>query len=302
MKPVFSRVKEWFKKARRTRREKSNRSSPPQTETVAPAQTSGEDGSHITSTTSGLHISQAIQPTRRTGQHTSFDRSATDDNLPSDIRASPSGRSVEFNDTNGFEVLRTAAEEPNATPEDIYQQARSRILDQDPLHVQTAHAILLWLVNTKRPMGLAEVQRAVAVCPDSFEFAPERMLPENLLVGICHGLVTIGDDTKLALLVPKEFLTGLLQEIYPHPHAVLAATCATHLADEGFQSTNIGSKENLVQTLKQKPFLAYAYDYWAHHAQLSLDVNPCTSVLSRFINGCRAPRSEERRVGKECRN
>ncbi|KAH6885662.1 hypothetical protein BKA70DRAFT_1574268 [Coprinopsis sp. MPI-PUGE-AT-0042] len=175
--------------------------------------------------------------------------------------------------------------------EAAYAQTWTRILNQHPRYVYLAQKVLLWVLNAARSMTIEELQRAVAVSPDSHKFEPARMVPEATLLGLCHGLVVFEEESRLVRLVhytAKKPLEEFMRDSFPKPHSLLAAVCIAHLADSGFQNTTIDSKEQLKKALQEDALLAYAHHAWAYHSQLSLDATSTASQLSKFVMYCQA--------------
>ncbi|KAH6887858.1 hypothetical protein BKA70DRAFT_1332666 [Coprinopsis sp. MPI-PUGE-AT-0042] len=175
--------------------------------------------------------------------------------------------------------------------EDAYGQTWRRILNQHQRHVSLAKSVMLWVVNAARSMSIEELRRAVATRPDNHKFEPARMVPEATLLGLCHGLVVLEEESRLVRLVhytARKPVEALLLEFFPHPHRLFTAVCITHLTDCGFQNTTIDSEERLKQALDDDPLLAYSHDAWACHAQLSLDDKILVTQLTTFLEDCQA--------------
>ncbi|KAH6909400.1 ankyrin repeat-containing domain protein [Coprinopsis sp. MPI-PUGE-AT-0042] len=175
--------------------------------------------------------------------------------------------------------------------EDAYIQTWNRILNQHPQHVSLAKAILLWVLNSQRPMTIEELQCAVAMSSDTFTFDSSRVVPDAMLLSTCSGLVTFEEESRLVRLVhytARAPLENLLLDSFPHPHSILAALCMTRLADCGFQNTTLDSEEELRLALDDDPILVYAHEAWAFHSHLSLDVKVTARQLAEFVTNCHA--------------
>ncbi|KAH6889061.1 hypothetical protein BKA70DRAFT_1409263 [Coprinopsis sp. MPI-PUGE-AT-0042] len=175
--------------------------------------------------------------------------------------------------------------------EDVYRQTWARISNQSHKHASLAKAVLVWVLNASRSMTMDELERAVATSPSTYKFEPNRVVPGTTLVSLCGGLITIGEDSRLVRLVhytAKETLESLLREAFPHPHALLAATCMTHLAERGFQNTTISSEGEFKSVLEKDLLLAYASEAWAVHALAALDVEDIRCRTTHFVTKCSA--------------
>src|SRR5215217_2414733 len=98
-------------------------------------------------------------------------------------------------------------------------------LDYPPHKALLAKTLLIWILYVSRPMTMEELQRVVAVDPDTHRFDSSRIVHEGTLLGICRGLVVVEDGSRVARLVREC--------PFPLPaHAVLIVTAdytAKHL-------------------------------------------------------------------------
>ncbi|KAH6909738.1 hypothetical protein BKA70DRAFT_1102131, partial [Coprinopsis sp. MPI-PUGE-AT-0042] len=192
--------------------------------------------------------------------------------------------------TNLYEVKQTLATFPTDI-EDLYRQTWQRILGQAQSKALLATNALTWVVFATRSLAIKELRTALATCPDTHKFMPDRLVQEDTLIGLCHGLVTVEEKTRLVRLVhytAKATLECLIAETFPHPHALLSAACLARLADSGFQRTMFRSKRQLEEALWAEAFLSYAYHSWSTHARQSLADPLTTSRLTDFAVNCHA--------------
>ncbi|KAH6905323.1 ankyrin repeat-containing domain protein [Coprinopsis sp. MPI-PUGE-AT-0042] len=185
--------------------------------------------------------------------------------------------------------VRETLEQFPSEIEDVYIQTWNRILGQHPRHISQARALLLWVLSAQRSMTIEELQRALATSPDTHTFEPGRMVPEAALFGLCRGLVTLEEESRLVRLVhytARAPLEKLILDSFPNRHSLLAAVCMTRLTDCGFQNTNLDSEEALQRALNNDPLLNYAHSAWAFHAHLSLDVEVTAGQLATFLSNC----------------
>jgi ankyrin repeat domain-containing protein 50 len=87
--------------------------------------------------------------------------------------------------------------------EDVYLQSWDRILKQNEEHISLAKAVLVWVINAARPMTLDELERAIATCPDTYRFQPDRLVPGATLISLCRGLVTVEEESRIVRLARK---------------------------------------------------------------------------------------------------
>ncbi|KAH6909736.1 hypothetical protein BKA70DRAFT_1148273, partial [Coprinopsis sp. MPI-PUGE-AT-0042] len=168
---------------------------------------------------------------------------------------------------NVCEVKKTLATFPTDI-EDLYRKTWQRILDLPPAKALLARNALTWVVHATRSLTMEELLEAVAICPDTHRFEQDRLVQEETLMGLCHGMVAVEEETRLVRLVhytAKNVLEQLIMETLPQPHALLSAVCLARLADSGFLRTNLNGEIQLAEALEAEPFLGYAYHAWSTH-------------------------------------
>jgi hypothetical protein len=85
--------------------------------------------------------------------------------------------------------------------EEVYLQTWLRILQRNPTRVALAKIVLVWILNSSRPMTLEELVRAVATSPKTYRFEPEERVPGETLLDLCRGLVTFEEESRVVRLV-----------------------------------------------------------------------------------------------------
>ncbi|KAH6911291.1 hypothetical protein BKA70DRAFT_1560386 [Coprinopsis sp. MPI-PUGE-AT-0042] len=193
--------------------------------------------------------------------------------------------------TSVSDVEKTLEDFPQRV-EDVYQRTWDRILDQTPGRTRLAQHVLAWVLCATRSLKIEELRRVVATCPSTHKFDPNRLVDEGTLIGLCRGLVSVEEETKLVRFVhytAKDAVKRLIFEAIPQPHSILAMTCMALLQERGFQSATLDSDHGLMMALLADPLLAYAYGSWSHHAhEESLANAEITTQLAVFIQGCHA--------------
>ncbi|KAH6904769.1 hypothetical protein BKA70DRAFT_1063427, partial [Coprinopsis sp. MPI-PUGE-AT-0042] len=175
--------------------------------------------------------------------------------------------------------------------EDLYLETWKRITSQTRSKVLLAKKVLLWVINATRSLTVDELRHALATSPETFRFESSRLVQEGMLIGLCRGLVTVEEETRLIRLVhytAKDTLEQLITETFPHPHALLSAVCLARLTDSGFQQTIFSNGQELEQALEAEPLLSYAYDSWSTHSRKSLMDPLSRGRLAGFIENCHA--------------
>lgn len=77
------------------------------------------------------------------------------------------------------------------------------ILKQDEDLVAAAKTVLLWVLYAPRSVTVAELERAAAICPDTFKFEPDRLVPGTTLMSLCRGLIAVEEESRIVRLVRK---------------------------------------------------------------------------------------------------
>jgi ankyrin repeat domain-containing protein 50 len=101
---------------------------------------------------------------------------------------------------NLHDVRNTLATFP-ANIKDLYHQTWLRLLAQPPSKALLATHVLAWVVFATRSLRIEELQEAVAVCPNTHKFERSRLVQESVLIGFCHGLLVVEEETRLVRLV-----------------------------------------------------------------------------------------------------
>ncbi|KAH6904785.1 hypothetical protein BKA70DRAFT_1153567 [Coprinopsis sp. MPI-PUGE-AT-0042] len=192
--------------------------------------------------------------------------------------------------TSVYEVEQTLAAFPTDI-EDLYLQTWQRILAQAPNKSLLARNTLTWVIHATRSLTIRELQRAVATCPDTHKFVPDRLVQEDVLIGLCHGLVDVEEKTQLVRLVhytAKASVERLVTGTICQPHTLITTVCLVQLTEHGFQSTALTDQYELEEVLQAEPLLEYAYNSWSTHAQKSLADPLAAGRLTEFAQNCHA--------------
>ncbi|KAH6904798.1 hypothetical protein BKA70DRAFT_1295100 [Coprinopsis sp. MPI-PUGE-AT-0042] len=193
--------------------------------------------------------------------------------------------------TNLDEVKETLTTFP-IDIEDLYRKTWQRILAQAPRKALLAKNILTWVVHATRSLTAWELRQALATCPDTQKYSRDRLIEESVLIGVCHGLVTVEEKTRLVRLVhytAKDTLARLIAEAFAQPHALLSAVCMARLTDCGFLRTTYttpGDVCHFLKTLILDSFLCYAYNSWSTHTRKSLADPVIERQLAKFVGSC----------------
>ncbi|KAH6909762.1 hypothetical protein BKA70DRAFT_1471887 [Coprinopsis sp. MPI-PUGE-AT-0042] len=175
--------------------------------------------------------------------------------------------------------------------EGLYRETWKRITGQSHSKALLAKKVFLWVTIATRPLTMDELRFALASCPETHRFDPSRLVQEGTLLGLCRGLVTVEEETRLVRLVhytAKNTLEHLISETFPQPHVLPSAVCLARLKDSGLQRTSFSHRNQLAHALETQPLLSYAYDSWSIHARQSLADPIAAGRLTEFVESCHA--------------
>lgn len=163
--------------------------------------------------------------------------------------------------------------------------------------------ILLWAVFAARPLCVEDLQCALML-DEERSGDSDHTIPDNSLVSLCHGLITIERESRTVLLVRKyrkpsyqppsyqlpdstarDALKPLLFDAGLEPHSHLATLCITRLKSCGFLEAVIYDEFELATAFKRHRLLEYAYDWWSHHARRSNSAR-IDGIASDFLISC----------------
>ncbi|TFK23323.1 ankyrin [Coprinopsis marcescibilis] len=168
--------------------------------------------------------------------------------------------------------LRRALETSPMGLHAMYQMTMLRVEGGE--YVATAKRVLTWLVHVLNSMSTNDLQYAIAVDPETFEFNPDRLIDESTLLSVCCGLVTVEPQSKLVRLAhytAKDFLEPYLKREDPDPHTMIASTCIARLIQSNLHVVN-GERDLHAAFNENPPFLRYSFNRWAQHSHLSVSL------------------------------
>ncbi|GKZ69883.1 hypothetical protein AnigIFM63309_005592 [Aspergillus niger] len=146
-----------------------------------------------------------------------------------------------------------------------YQETMKRIESQSPnLRTLAIHA-LSWIVCTKRPLSILELQHALAIQTGSHSIDTEDVADATLIISVCAGIVSVDMESgvvRLAHPTAQGFYSDFLEEWFPNAHRKIAEACVTYLSYDWVNS------QDATAIVPQHPFYRYAAQYWNHHSQL----------------------------------
>ncbi|KAF6759104.1 CHAT domain-containing protein [Ephemerocybe angulata] len=151
--------------------------------------------------------------------------------------------------------------------DDMYRHTLQRILSQEEEDVGIASRVFFWLLHAFVPLSPDELQEALAVSFEDRSFDPGDIVPINVILSVCCGLVEV---TKTAVrfihYTAQEYIKAASFDALPGPPSpFLATTCLVYLT---WHLTSLETSESSTEP-ETFQFAPYAYKYVAKHAQES---------------------------------
>ncbi|KAF5340621.1 hypothetical protein D9611_007364 [Ephemerocybe angulata] len=151
--------------------------------------------------------------------------------------------------------------------DDMYRHTLQRILSQDEEDVGIASRVFFWLLHAFVPLSPEELQEALAVSFEDRSFDPGDIVPINVILSVCCGLVEV---TKTAVrfihYTAQEYIKAAsFDALRGPPSPFLATTCLVYLT---WHLTSLETSESSTEP-ETFQFAPYAYKYMVKHAQES---------------------------------
>ncbi|KAE8415238.1 ankyrin repeat-containing domain protein [Aspergillus pseudocaelatus] len=170
-----------------------------------------------------------------------------------------------------------------------YDAAYNRIMhriEQQPMNRRIlASRVLSWIFRARRPLGIIELQHALAVTENSSSIDLDNIPAIGIIVDVCAGLVFADKSCGIVRLVhftAQEYIDQSWIARFPDADVNIAKTCLTYLLYETFERGPTTTWEEYRQRLKDNPLYEYVARYWGCYARESyLEVKQLTSYFLR---------------------
>ena len=151
---------------------------------------------------------------------------------------------------------------------DVYTATLTRLRAQAENKSVLGLKVLMWVLNSQRPLGVEELCHALGVEIGSTDLDPENVPTLRTILSSCLGLATVEASSCTVRLVHftlQEHLTSdlTLFNNFNNPHSTIAEVCLTYL---NFGSVR-GLSPDVRHTPQTIPFLDYASCFWGEHAR-----------------------------------
>jgi hypothetical protein len=143
--------------------------------------------------------------------------------------------------------------------------------------------MLGWIVFTRRPLIVRELQHALAIKEGEIEFSDEFLVDAEEIISVCRGLVSVDQQNgTVRLMHPslQDYLTTDQYYLDLKEVAGIGYICLHYLDLDEFDEP-CPDLESLWQRLVQYAFSRYAARYWADHIRGD-EENQMNTVLRVF--------------------
>jgi ankyrin repeat protein/Cdc6-like AAA superfamily ATPase len=189
-------------------------------------------------------------------------------------------------------LLRKALENLPTEIEGSYDGILERIWQQDVDDVDIAKKVLSWICYATRPLSVIEIQHALAIESGDTELDEEALMPEDLLISVCAGLVTVNRENKIIRLVhytAEEYFKRARDSKLPGAQNMITATCITYLSLQGCLPaiSDEDSASTLWSQIEEYPLLQYVLPNWGVHAQGEPEITSQEQILALLTDPSR---------------
>ncbi|KFY72189.1 hypothetical protein V499_07656 [Pseudogymnoascus sp. VKM F-103] len=150
--------------------------------------------------------------------------------------------------------------------EDAMERIEGQISDERELAVQ----VIYWITCAKTPLTTSQLEVALAIERESFEFDEDNICPVEDMVSVCAGLVTIDEESGIIRLVhytAQQYFKRTQGKWFPQIETNMAAICCTYLSFEQFGSGIWLEDKQLQQREEDNVLYSYAAHNWGLHAR-----------------------------------
>lgn len=144
-----------------------------------------------------------------------------------------------------------------------YDQAMTRIQDQEPKRKALAMKILTWIVHSKIPLTMGELQHALAVRENSDELDENYIPRSEIILSLCAGLVIVDEESDVVRLVhytTQEYFERQQKVWFEDAETEITIICGIYLSIRSdFERFDFPGGH--------WPLYDYARYHWRHHVR-----------------------------------
>ncbi|KAJ6790264.1 hypothetical protein PWT90_06580 [Aphanocladium album] len=181
-------------------------------------------------------------------------------------------KTTEYDIRSGLRALRTGSN----TYDEAYDEAMTRITEQDSAGRVLAEQALAWIVCAKRSLTVSELRHALAVKVDEDNFDKTRQPHIKDVISICAGLVTVDENKGTVRVVhytTQQYLERTQRKWFPDAENDIATKCITYLSYSGFSSGFCRTDAEFEERLRVNCLYDYAAHNWGKHARAASTCN-----------------------------
>ncbi|KAF3189894.1 hypothetical protein TWF788_009881 [Orbilia oligospora] len=160
--------------------------------------------------------------------------------------------------------------------EEAYDKTMERI-EKKAEFSRVAKNALQWIVYSRRPLTVLELQHALGVEVNKDEMDDENIPNIEDVVFVCAGLVVIDKERDIVRLVhytTQEYFKQSKGHGFPDAETYIARVCIGYLSYRLFESGWCRSEDELRRRMDQNPLYGYTAQNWGYHAQKSSGLDP----------------------------
>ncbi|KAJ3458785.1 hypothetical protein MRS44_012894 [Fusarium solani] len=181
-------------------------------------------------------------------------------------------------------ALRTALEglpRGSTAYDDTYKQTMKRIQKQFPDRAELAVDVLQWIVCSKSPLTVSELQHALAVEVGEEDLDFDNLPDVDDMVTACGGLIAVDQESGIIRLVhytTQEYFERTRDTWFLNSEDQMTEVCLTYLSFNSFRGAHCHNPDEYRKRLQDWPFYRYACKHWGMHAHQT----PPARILAFF--------------------
>ncbi|KAK6351852.1 hypothetical protein TWF718_004997 [Orbilia javanica] len=155
--------------------------------------------------------------------------------------------------------------------EEAYGETMDRIQKHEEFY-QVARNILRWIVYSRRPLTVSELQHALGVEANKHELDYENLPDIDDITSICAGLVVVdkySDVVRLVHYTAQDYFEHSKDHGFPDAETYIATVCINYLSFESFAGRLCQRQGEFEERIRQNRLYDYAARNWGYHAQKS---------------------------------
>lgn len=171
--------------------------------------------------------------------------------------------------------------------ENHYEPTMVRINSQPKEDSALAKKAISWIVSSRRPLKVEELQQAMAIVPGTEEINPETSCEIPHLLSVTAGFMTVDSKhtVRLAHQTAQTYLGLQAKKWFPSVEVDIALAIVSYLGIKAISKPCLGSRDGQEFKARRKthPFLLYAAVYWSNHVRDVIHDPIVQATVLRFV-------------------